>query len=220
MSNKRKVKRFERIVVGILGVGLLTSLAFNKIQYEMVEDMSIVYENEIHEIKADNELNRSKLMKEFDIMRDKENEKEKKIELLESELKKKETEIKKLAPKTSRGSTLDTSKMTALGEFEITNYTLSPDECSKEPSHPYYGITASGKTATVGETVATDWSVIPKGTKIYIEGIGTRIAQDTGNLVKGKIIDVFIGDPQNDKNVVDRANTFGRQKRRVWIVND
>jgi 3D (Asp-Asp-Asp) domain-containing protein len=50
--------------------------------------------------------------------------------------------------------------------------------------------TASGTWPAVG-TVATDPEVIPLGTKIWVEGYGEAIAEDTGGLVKGNIIDLY-----------------------------
>lgn len=51
--------------------------------------------------------------------------------------------------------------------------------------------TATGVYPTIEETVAVDPSVIPLGSKIYNPLFGWRTAQDTGDAVKGKIIDVY-----------------------------
>ncbi len=50
--------------------------------------------------------------------------------------------------------------------------------------------TASGTWPAVG-TVATDPEVIPMGTRLWIEGYGEAVAEDTGGLVKGNIIDLY-----------------------------
>ena len=51
--------------------------------------------------------------------------------------------------------------------------------------------TASGTWPAVG-TVAVDPQVIPLGTRLWIEGYGEAVALDTGGLVKGNIIDVYL----------------------------
>lgn len=59
----------------------------------------------------------------------------------------------------------------------------------------FYGddtITASGKKPQINHTIAVDPRVIPLGSKIYIEGMGTYYAEDTGGAIKGNILDVFV----------------------------
>jgi 3D (Asp-Asp-Asp) domain-containing protein len=51
--------------------------------------------------------------------------------------------------------------------------------------------TASGTWPAVG-TVAVDPKVIPLGSRLYVEGYGEAVAEDTGGLVKGNIIDVYL----------------------------
>ena len=43
-------------------------------------------------------------------------------------------------------------------------------------------------------TIAVDPSVIPIGSRVYIEGLGYFVAQDTGSAIKGRRIDVFMND--------------------------
>ena len=100
-----------------------------------------------------------------------------------------------------------------LGEFEITYYTAGPESTGKTPEHPAYGITRSGTTVEEGRTIAADWTVLEPGTKVYIDGIGERIVEDTGNLIVDKCIDVYVED-------VNVARQLGRHKADVWIVED
>lgn len=79
---------------------------------------------------------------------------------------------------TSSGITT-TTKKTKLGNFKLTFYAGDTS-------------TASGKKPAVGRTIATDPSVIPLGTRVYIEGWGERNAEDTGGAIKGKKIDIFV----------------------------
>ncbi len=55
-------------------------------------------------------------------------------------------------------------------------------------------LTASGRCATPGRTVAVDRSVIPLGTELWVEGLGRRRAEDVGGGVRGHHLDVFYGD--------------------------
>jgi 3D (Asp-Asp-Asp) domain-containing protein len=91
-----------------------------------------------------------------------------------------------------------------LGRFKLTAY-----------SGPQGGraraITATGTSARAGRTVAVDPTVIPLGSRIFIEGIGERIAEDVGGGVKGNHIDVYLPS-------VPQATRFGVKHRRTVSV--
>lgn len=90
---------------------------------------------------------------------------------------------------------------TYLGDFTITYY------CTENYSHTCGGggTTASGTQVTPYQTAAVDTSVIPFGTKLYIEGIGYRIAEDRGGAVKGNKIDLAVTTHEEALNLgVDR----------------
>jgi 3D (Asp-Asp-Asp) domain-containing protein len=96
-----------------------------------------------------------------------------------------------------------------LGSFTVTAYCCCKKCCGKEVNHPDYGITASGKRATEGRTIAVDPAVIPLGTVVYLNDV-PYVAEDTGSAIKGKKIDLFINDHQ-------RAKVFGVQEMEVKI---
>lgn len=110
--------------------------------------------------------------------------------------------------------------------MRATAYTLSVASCGKSRSHPQYGITFSGKRATVNRTVAVDPKTIPINSVLYIDFSepydyrdGLYVAEDTGSAVKKDIIDIFIGEDNPGEHVIeDMADEFGIRKVKVYIV--
>ena len=94
-----------------------------------------------------------------------------------------------------------------IGDFKITYY------CDERRAHICggNGITASGKPTEVGWTVAADWSVLPNGSLIYIDGGGFREVQDVGGAVKERHIDVLV---QEHSEALD----FGVEHEDVWLL--
>ena len=93
--------------------------------------------------------------------------------------------------------------------MEVTAYTLDPRECGKLPSDPWYGITASGKRVQEGVTVAAGKGIPFGGTVVLIEGLGFRIVQDRGGMIKDHNLDVYM----------EEALKFGRRELKVYILN-
>lgn len=76
-----------------------------------------------------------------------------------------------------------------------TAYTANCGGCS--------GVTATGmnlKANPNAKVIAVDPSVIPLGTKVYVEGYGEAIAGDTGGSINGNRIDVFVPNDQQARN--------------------
>ncbi|AWI07576.1 3D domain-containing protein [Clostridium drakei] len=99
--------------------------------------------------------------------------------------------------------------------MRATGYTSDYESTGKSPGDPYFGITATGTVAkrSVGSysSVAVDPRVIPLGTKLYIEGYGYAIAEDTGGAIKGDRVDLFF-----DSN--SEANNWGVRWVNVYLV--
>lgn len=114
----------------------------------------------------------------------------------------------------SRGST---NYRTAIN-MSATAYDLSYESTGKRPGDRYYGITASGTKARPG-VVAVDPTVIPLGTKLYVESTdgtkdyGFAIAEDKGGAIKGNKIDLFL-------ESAGQVKKFGRRKVKVYILKD
>lgn len=72
------------------------------------------------------------------------------------------------------------------------------------------GITANGNAMRRG-LVAVDTRVIPFGTRLYIEGYGYAIADDTGGAIRGNKIDLAM-------DTLEEAFQFGRRSVTVHIL--
>ncbi|MGN1386332.1 MAG: ubiquitin-like domain-containing protein [Bacillus sp. (in: firmicutes)] len=90
---------------------------------------------------------------------------------------------------------------------ESTAYTAYCTGCS--------GTTATGfdlRSNPNAKVIAVDPSVIPLGTKVWVEGYGYAVAADTGGAIKGNKIDVFFSNKS-------QAYQWGRKKVKIRIVN-
>ncbi|MFC7370826.1 ubiquitin-like domain-containing protein [Fictibacillus iocasae] len=88
-----------------------------------------------------------------------------------------------------------------------TAYTANCEGCS--------GITATGfnlKKNPNAKVIAVDPSVIPLGSKVYVEGYGYAIASDTGGAIKGNKIDVFFASQS-------QAVAWGRKTITIRIID-
>lgn len=78
------------------------------------------------------------------------------------------------------------------------------------------GITATGTVPRRIQggisTIAVDPRVIPLGSKVYVEGYGYAIAEDTGGAIKSNIIDIFL-------NSDSECRQWGRRQVNVYILS-
>lgn len=91
-------------------------------------------------------------------------------------------------------------------EFETTAY--APLDPNAIEGMCYQGdptVTATGAKTTPGRTIAVDPNVIPLGSRVYIDGIGWRTAEDTGGAIKGNKLDVCMTSRSD-------ALSYGRRK--------
>jgi len=93
-------------------------------------------------------------------------------------------------------------------EFYVTAtaYTASCNGCS--------GTTATGynlRSNPNAKVIAVDPSVIPLGSKVYVEGYGYAVAADTGSAISGNKIDVFFPNKS-------QAYQWGRKKVKIRVL--
>ncbi len=84
----------------------------------------------------------------------------------------------------------------------LTAYSLHPSSINVDEFND--GKTSIGKEPKPGRTAAVDPKIIPYGSKVYIPGIGWRIAEDTGGAIKGNRIDILMDSEE-------KAFQFGRR---------
>lgn len=118
----------------------------------------------------------------------------------------------------------------SLGEFTVTCYDLSVQSCGKPIGSKGYGITASGislkgHTWETARAIAVDPKVIPLGSKVeliftnekYSKYNGIYTAVDTGGAIKGRKIDFFLGD-FNQNKTHQSVWDFGRTRAVVKVL--
>ena len=71
-------------------------------------------------------------------------------------------------------------------------------------------ITATGTRARIGEC-AVDPRVIPLGSQVYVPGYGWAVAEDTGGLIRGARVDVYIPG-------LEAAKQWGARRLVVTVV--
>lgn len=112
-----------------------------------------------------------------------------------------ETKIEKINTNTVKATNAKSVATKSSGTtmtFEATAYSGDP-------------ITATGTVPKVGRTIAVDPKVIPYGTQVYIEGMGTYTAEDCGGAIKGNIIDIFMA-------TKEECRAWGRRKVQIQIL--
>ena len=115
-------------------------------------------------------------------------------------------------------------------EFTVTAYDLSFNSCQKSRGTEGYGITASGydlrgHTMDSARIISVDPHIIPLGSKVrltfkedkYKRYDNIYTALDKGGLIKGRKIDLFVGDNVWSRK---RINDFGVAECEVEIIKE
>lgn len=107
-------------------------------------------------------------------------------------------------------------------EFTITAYDNSVESQGKWVDQTATGFNLKGHSLESAKCIAVDPTIIPLGSKVqlifddeYKHLNDVYIARDTGGAIKGKRIDLFMGDGV-DKKIV---NDFGKRKVKVIILD-
>ncbi|MEK5428171.1 ubiquitin-like domain-containing protein [Cytobacillus sp. FSL R7-0680] len=200
----------ENDVIKVIRVEKVTDVVEEPIEYAVVtkKDDSLKKGSEKVLEKGQEGL----LKKEFEITRENGKEISRKL-LSEEKVKESKNHIVAVGTKVSQPVT----KVASRGEtnessgkemyVSSTAYTAGCNGCS--------GVTATGldlKANPGAKVIAVDPSVIPLGTKVYVEGYGYAVASDTGSAIKGNKIDVFFSSKSD-------AYRWGRKQVKIRVLN-
>lgn len=200
----------ENDVIKVIRVEKVTDVVEEPIEYAVVtkKDDSLKKGSEEVLEKGQDGL----LKKEFEITRENGKEISRKL-LSEEKVKESKDHIVAVGTKVSQPVT----KVASRGEtnessgkemyVSSTAYTAGCNGCS--------GVTATGldlKANPGAKVIAVDPSVIPLGTKVYVEGYGYAVASDTGSAIKGNKIDVFFSSKSD-------AYRWGRKQVKIRVLN-
>jgi len=109
--------------------------------------------------------------------------------------------------------TIDLEKLPMIENATMTHYCICNECCGKDPDHPEYGITASGRAAEPYVSVAVDPFMIELGSKVYVDYGDGEIheyrADDTGSAITGAKIDLCVSSHEE-------ANELGIKTVKVW----
>lgn len=97
-----------------------------------------------------------------------------------------------------------------IGEFKVTGY--APHDSNAVAGMCHDGnpdSTATGTYPTPGRTIAVDPKVIPLGSRVYIEGIGFRVAEDVGGKIRNNRIDIV---------TASRAEAYAITREKVMVI--
>lgn len=85
-----------------------------------------------------------------------------------------------------------------------------------------HGIAYDGTPAVAYKTIAVDPKVIPLQSQVYVPGFGWMRANDTGNAIKGAIIDIAMPNREEAwkwgrRNILVKIRPPKPQKVQVWV---
>ncbi len=115
-----------------------------------------------------------------------------------------------VASRSQSGSTSKTTTSTSVGTAP-NGMSYSRVLTCKATAYTHDGSkTKMGTIPRVG-AIAVDPSVIPLGTRLYVEGYGFCVAEDTGGAIKGNKIDVFL-------DTEAECLQWGVKTVKVWVL--
>ncbi len=193
-------------VINVIRVEKVTDVVEEPISYAVITKNDSQLEKGKQKVVTEGQ--EGLLTKEYEVILENGKEVSRKL-VTEKKVKEKQDKVvamgtKVIVAQVSRGASEPAGK-----EFYVssTAYTASCSGCS--------GYTATGINLRANpnmKVIAVDPSIIPLGTKVYVEGYGYAIAADKGSAIQGHKIDVFFASKSD-------AYRWGRKKVKIKILN-
>lgn len=137
------------------------------------------------------------------------------ITLVKEDIAKKEAAAKKAAEEAAAAEAAEQEAAASSTPAGGRTITMESTAYSSDPADALGGgsVTATGQNLLTNPmAVAVDPSVIPLGTRLYVEGYGEAYAVDTGSAIQGNIIDVHF-------STAAQCYSWGRRTVQVTILS-
>lgn len=192
-------------IVNVTRVEKVTDVVESPVEYKIVkkEDSSLAQGKEKILIEGRN----GRVSTQYEVI--KENGKEVKRNVIsETIMKEKRNQVVVVGTKSTGVQAMNVNAASGREIYvSSTAYTSSCNGCS--------GVTATGlnlKNNPNSKVIAVDPSIIPLGSKVYVEGYGYAVAADKGGAIRGNKIDVFFPSTSD-------AYRWGVKRVKVRIIN-
>ncbi|SFB22658.1 MULTISPECIES: G5 and 3D domain-containing protein [unclassified Bacillus (in: firmicutes)] len=196
----------ENAVINVIRVEKVTDVVEEPVEFAVVSKQDSQLQKGTQKVVTEGQ--NGLITKQYEVVLENGKEVSRKL-ISEKKVKEKQDKVvavgtKEIVKQVSRGDSSESGK-----EFYVssTAYTANCNGCS--------GTTATGlnlRSNPNARVIAVDPSIIPLGTKVYVEGYGYAIAADTGSAIRGFKIDVFFSSKSD-------AYRWGRKKVKIKILN-
>lgn len=206
------------LTVVVFTITLLIGLLINpNASGEGIKNDIVLYDDKLIQDLEYRLSERSKITSRFDYFDFNKVEYKKENEIVEKVKIELEVLLESQVEKTSRKVAEDSYSSSIEGVkayYTLTAYTAGYESTGKTPSHPEYGITASGTYVKEGRTIACP-KTMDFGTQVYIPSLdNTYTCEDVGGAIKSGKLDIYIEN-------LNEALEFGRKKNvEVYILDE
>lgn len=195
----------EKNIIKVTRVEKVTDVVESQIKFNTVKTEDPSLENGAQKILKKGQMGRK--VTQYEVVKENGKEVSRKV-LSEMVMKEKRDQVIAISKNVTGAMVMKASSASGREIYvNSTAYTANCNGCS--------GFTATGmnlKSNPGAKVIAVDPSIIPLGSKVYVEGYGYAIAADKGNAIKGNKIDVFFSS-------TSEAYRWGVKRVKIRVLN-